>query len=158
MMSGLICWLVMSEIALPAPSPTRSRLGMPSAVLIDGAGAGVPATGACVEEPEDFLRALAIVLSQLVSSRHVLSPRAPCAFMSCDISRVVPSARARIACVSTVQTTSFTARHSSLTGLPIADTTTTNYHWGKPDVGAFSDSRGTQELKRARVRQSGGAA
>jgi hypothetical protein len=30
----------MSEIALPAPKPPRSRLGTPRAALIDGAGAG----------------------------------------------------------------------------------------------------------------------
>jgi hypothetical protein len=30
----------MSEIALPAPKPPRSRLGTPRAAVIDGAGAG----------------------------------------------------------------------------------------------------------------------
>src|SRR5436309_12311976 len=60
----------MSEIALPAPRPPRSRFGMPRAALIDGAGAGaggagagavpgagagagVPATDASAEVPDD---------------------------------------------------------------------------------------------------------
>jgi hypothetical protein len=38
----------MSEIALPAPKPPRSRLGTPRAALIDGDGAGADADVASV--------------------------------------------------------------------------------------------------------------
>jgi hypothetical protein len=58
MMSGWICWLVMSEVALPAPKPPRSRLGTPRAALIDGActGAGAGADdGADADVPLVFV-------------------------------------------------------------------------------------------------------
>src|SRR4051812_26765269 len=53
MMSGAICWAFMSAKVLAAPRPTRSRPGLPRAVVIEGAGAPPEPTAPLVPAPPE---------------------------------------------------------------------------------------------------------
>src|SRR4051794_9958563 len=60
MMSGAIFWAFMSAKVLAAPRPTRSRPGLPRAVVNEGAGAGAgagPGPEDAVEPPSPLPQA-----------------------------------------------------------------------------------------------------